>query len=148
MNTKTIASKRKDKFEYSLLEHYEAGLVLLGTEIKSIRARQISIAEAYVQTDGKEVWLINSHIAPYDPASRMNHDPKRKRKLLLNKREIRQLWNSVRQKGLTIVPVEVYLKDGRAKVDIAVARGKKLYDKRRDIAERDLERDMARRSKN
>jgi len=148
MNTKTIASNRKAKFEYSLLEHYEAGLVLLGTEIKSIRARQISIAEAYVQTDGKEVWLINSHIAPYDPASRMNHDPKRKRKLLLNKREIRQLWNSVRQKGLTIVPVEVYLKDGRAKVDIAVARGKKLYDKRRDIAERDLERDMARRSKN
>ena len=148
MNTKTIASNRKAKFEYSLLEHYEAGLVLLGTEIKSIRARQISIAEAYVQTDGKEGWLINSHIAPYDPASRMNHDPKRKRKLLLNKREIRQLWNSVRQKGLTIVPVEVYLKDGRAKVDIAVARGKKLYDKRRDIAERDLERDMARRSKN
>ncbi|NMB63016.1 MAG: SsrA-binding protein SmpB [Chloroflexi bacterium] len=148
MNTKTIATNRKAKFEYSLLEHYEAGLVLLGTEIKSIRARQVSIAEAYVQTDGKEVWLINSHISPYDPASRMNHDPKRKRKLLLNKREIRQLWNSVRQKGLTIVPIEIYLKDGKAKVDIAVARGKKLYDKRHDIAERDLKRDIARISKN
>ncbi|NMC47036.1 MAG: SsrA-binding protein SmpB [Chloroflexi bacterium] len=148
MNTKTIATNRKAKFEYSLLEHYEAGMVLLGTEIKSIRARQVSIAEAYVQTDGNEVWLINSHISPYDPASRMNHDPKRKRKLLLNKREIRQLWNSVRQKGLTIVPVAVYLKDGKAKVDIAVARGKKLYDKRRDIAERDLKRDMARNNKN
>jgi SsrA-binding protein len=102
MNTKTIATNRKAKFEYSLLEHYEAGMVLLGTEIKSIRARQVSIAEAYVQTDGNEVWLINSHISPYDPASRMNHDPKRKRKLLLNKREIRQLWNSVRQKGLPL----------------------------------------------
>ena len=147
MNKKTIATNRKAKFEYNLLEHFEAGIVLLGTEIKSIRARQMSIAEAYVQTDGKEVWLINSHIAPYDPASRMNHDPKRKRKLLLNKKEIRQLWNSVRQKGLTIIPVEVYLKDGRAKIDIALARGKKLYDKRHDIAERDMKRDLERNRK-
>jgi SsrA-binding protein len=147
MDKKTLASNRKAKFEYNLLEHFEAGLVLLGTEIKSIRARQISIAEAYVQTDGDEVWLINAHVSPYDPASRMNHDPKRKRKLLLKKREINQLWNGVRQKGLTIIPVEVYLVNGKAKIDIALARGKKLYDKRRDIAERDMQRDMERNRK-
>lgn len=147
MNKLIIAKNRKAKFEYHLLDHYEAGIVLLGTEIKSIRARQVSIAEAYVQTDGNEVWLINSHISPYDPASRMNHEPKRKRKLLLNKREISQLWNSVRQKGLTIIPVELYLKGGKAKIDIALARGKKMYDKRRDIAERDMKRDMARNRK-
>ncbi len=147
MDKKTIATNRKAKFEYNLLEHFEAGLVLLGTEIKSIRARQISIAEAYVQTDGDEVWLINAHVSPYDPASRMNHDPKRKRKLLLKKREINQLWNGVRQKGLTIIPVEVYLVNGKAKIDIALARGKKLYDKRRDIAERDMQRDMERNRK-
>ena len=148
MDTKTIARNRKAKFEYHLLEHYEAGIVLLGTEIKSVRARQVSIAEAYVQTDGSEVWLINSHISPYDPASRMNHDPKRKRKLLLNKREIRQLWNGVRQKGLTIIPIELYMKNGKAKLDIALARGKKLYDKRHDIAERDMKREMERNRKN
>jgi len=147
MDKKIIATNRKARFEYNLMEHYEAGLVLLGTEIKSIRARQISIAEAYVQTDGDEVWLINAHISPYDPASRMNHDPKRKRKLLLKKREINQLWNAVRQKGLTIVPVEVYLVNGKAKMDIALARGKKLYDKRRDIADRDMQRDIERNSK-
>ncbi len=147
MDKKIIATNRKARFEYNLLEHYEAGIVLLGTEIKSIRARQVSIAEAYVQTDGDEVWLINSHVSPYDPASRMNHDPKRKRKLLLKKREINQLWNGVRQKGLTIVPVEIYLLNGKAKMDIALARGKKLYDKRRDIAERDMQRDMERNRK-
>jgi SsrA-binding protein len=147
MDKKIIATNRKARFEYSLLEHYEAGIVLLGTEIKSVRARQVSIAEAYVQTDGNEVWLINSHISPYDPASRMNHDPKRKRKLLLNKKEIRQLWNGIRQKGLTIIPIEIYLSNGKAKLDIALARGKKLYDKRRDIADRDMERDAERNSK-
>jgi SsrA-binding protein len=147
MDKKIIATNRKARFEYNLLEHYEAGIVLLGTEIKSIRARQASIAEAYVQIDGEEVWLINSHIPPYDPASRMNHDPKRKRKLLLNKREINQLWNGVRQKGLTIVPVEVYLKNGKAKMDIALARGKKIYDKPRDLADRDMKRDLERNRK-
>ncbi|NMC28795.1 MAG: SsrA-binding protein SmpB [Pelolinea sp.] len=147
MEKKIIATNRKARFEYNLLDHYEAGIVLLGTEIKSVRARQASIGEAYVQTDGREVWLVNSHISPYDPASRMNHDPKRKRKLLLKRKEINQLWNAVRQKGLTIVPVEIYLSNGKAKLDIAVARGKKLYDKRRDIAERDLKRDMERNKK-
>ena len=144
MARKTIATNRKAKFEYILLEHYEAGLVLKGSEIKSIRARQASIAEAYVQTDGEEVWLIDSHIAPYDPASRENHDPKRKRKLLLNKKEIKEIWEATRQKGLTVIPTELYLKDGLAKVDIAIAKGKKIYDKRRDIAKRDAQRDIER----
>lgn len=107
-----------------LLETYEAGIALQGSEIKSIRAGQISLAEAYVQTDGKEAWLINAHIAPYEQANRFNHDPRRPRKLLLHKREIRELWNAVRQKGVTIVPVQVYLKDGKAKVEIAIAKGK------------------------
>lgn len=142
MPKKTIASNRKAKFEYFLLEHYEAGLVLKGSEIKSIRARQVSIAEAYIQIEGNQAWLVESHIAPYDPASRENHDPKRKRKLLLNKREIRQIWEDIKQKGLTVVPTEIYLKDGKAKIDIAVAKGKKLYDKRREIAQRDYQRDL------
>ena len=144
MSKKTIASNRKAKFEYFLLEHFEAGLVLKGSEIKSIRARQVSISEAYVQIEGKQAWLVDSHIAPYDPASRENHDPKRKRKLLLNKREIKQIWQDIKQKGLTVIPTEVYLKDGRAKLDIAVAKGKKLYDKRREIAKKDFQRDLDR----
>lgn len=144
MVKKIIASNRKARFEYFLMDHYEAGLVLRGSEIKSIRARQASIAEAYVQTDGNEVWLLDAHIAPYDPASRENHDPTRKRKLLLNKKEINEIWQSIRQKGLTAIPTELYLKDGLAKIDIAVAKGKKLYDKRHDIAKRDAQRDLER----
>jgi len=144
MGKMVIATNRKAKFEYFLQENFEAGLVLKGSEIKSIRARKASIAEAYVQTDGKEAWLINSHIAPYDPASRENHDPKRKRKLLLNKREIRKLWQGIQQKGLTIVPTEIYLKNGLAKINIALAKGKKLYDKRQEIAKRDIRREIDR----
>jgi SsrA-binding protein len=144
MSKKTIASNRKAKFEYFLLEHFEAGLVLKGSEIKSIRARQVSIAEAYIQIEDNQAWLMESHIAPYDPASRENHDPKRKRKLLLNKKEINQIWQEIKQKGLTVVPTEIYLKDGRAKIDIAVAKGKKLYDKRREIAQKDYQRDLER----
>ncbi|MGQ9833199.1 MAG: SsrA-binding protein SmpB [Candidatus Villigracilaceae bacterium] len=144
-NVKIIATNRKAKFEYFLLEHFEAGLALQGTEIKSVRAGQMSLAEAYVQVDGKNAFLMDAHIAPYDPASRYNHDPRRPRRLLLHKREIRQLWNAVRQKGMTIVPTRVYIKDGRAKLEIALARGKKLYDKREAIAQRDAEREARRR---
>ena len=139
-----IARNKKAKFEYHLLENFEAGISLKGSEIKSIRARQASIAEAYVQTDGKQAWIINSHISPYDPASKQNHNPKRERKLLLHKKEILQLWNEVRQKGLTIIPTELYLKDGKAKINIALARGKKMYDKRQVIRERDIQREMDR----
>jgi SsrA-binding protein len=144
MAKKIIATNRKAKFEFFLLEHYEAGIVLRGSEIKSIRARQASISEAYVQTDGNEIWLIDSHIAPYDPASRENHDPKRKRKLLLKKKEINEIWQAIKQKGLTTIPTELYLKDGLAKLDVATAKGKKLYDKRHDIAKRDMQRDSDR----
>ena len=147
MGKKVIATNRKAKYEYFLLDKFEAGVVLKGSEIKSIRARKISIAEAYVQTDGREAWLINSHIAPYDPASRQNHEPKRKRKLLLNKKEIRKIWQGVQQKGLTIIPTEIYLRNGLAKINISLAKGKKLYDKRREIAKRDIQRDMDRQYK-
>jgi SsrA-binding protein len=147
MSKKVIASNRKAKYEYFLLENFEAGVVLKGSEIKSIRARQISIAEAYVQTDGREAWLINAHIAPYDPASRQNHDPRRKRKLLLNKKEIRKMWRGIQQKGLTIIPMEIYLRDGLAKINISLAKGKKLYDKRREIAKKDIQREMDRQYK-
>jgi SsrA-binding protein len=141
---KIVATNRKAHFEYFLLEHFEAGIALQGSEIKSIRLGQISLAESYVQIDGREAWLMESHIAPYEAASRYNHDPRRSRRLLLHKREILEMWNAVRQKGVSIVPVQVYLKDGRAKLDIAVAKGKKLFDKRAAIAERDAEREIRR----
>jgi SsrA-binding protein len=144
MGTKTVASNRKAKFEYFLLEHFEAGIALLGSEIKSVRAGQMSLAESYVRIEENEAWLVNAHIAPYNPASHYNHDPLRPRRLLLHRREIRELWDSVRQKGVTVVPVQVYLKDGRAKLDIAIAKGKKLYDKRDEIAKRDAEREAQR----
>ncbi len=144
-NVKIVATNRKAKFEYFLLETHEAGIALQGSEIKSIRAGQISLAEAYVEIrDSLEAWLVDAHIAPYVQASRFGHDPLRPRKLLLHSEEIRKLWDAVRQKGVTIVPTKVYLKDGRAKVEIAVAKGKKLYDKRETIAKRDAEREMKR----
>ena len=139
-----IATNRKATHDYFLEDRYEAGLVLRGTEIKSIRARQVSLREAYVHTDGEQAWLVNAYIAPYDPASRMNHDPRRMRKLLLHKREIVKMYNGVRQKSYTIVPLSMYLKSGKAKVEIALAKGKKQYDKRREIAKRDAEREMSR----
>ena len=142
---KIVATNRKAKHEYFLLESIEAGIELLGSEIKSIRQGQISLAEAYVRLDeGREAWLVDAHIAPYEQASLFNHDPRRPRRLLLHREEIHRLWNNVRQKGVTVIPVRVYLKKGRAKVEIAVAKGKKLYDKREDIAKRDVEREIAR----
>jgi SsrA-binding protein len=145
---KVVATNRKAGFEYFLLEHFEAGLALRGSEIKSIRAGQVSIAEAYVEVDGRNAWLVESHIAPYEQANRFNHDPKRKRRLLLHKKEILELWDAVRQKGVTIVPTKVYLKEGRAKIEIALAKGKKLHDKRASIAKRDEERELGRQERN
>ncbi|GAB4548270.1 MAG: SsrA-binding protein SmpB [Anaerolineales bacterium] len=143
--TKTIATNRKASFEFFLLEKFEAGIVLQGSEIKSIRAGQVSIQEAYVDTDGHEAWLLEAHIAPYEQAGKyFNHDPKRKRKLLLHKKQIRELWSNVRIKGMTIVPTRVYFKDGRAKVEIALAKGKKAFDKRATIAKRDDAREKER----
>jgi len=135
---KVVANNRKASFEYFLLEKFEAGLVLQGSEIKSIRAGQMSIQESYVDiVNGEEAWLVEANIAPYTQANRFNHDPKRKRKLLLHKKQIRELWNNIRIKGMTVVPTRVYLKDGRAKIEIALAKGKKAYDKRATIAKRD-----------
>ncbi|PWH16291.1 MAG: SsrA-binding protein [Anaerolineae bacterium] len=144
MSLKVVARNRKANFEYFLLERFEAGIELRGSEIKSVRNGQISINEAYVETNGKEAWLVECHIAPYEQASHFQHDPKRPKRLLLHKREIRQLWNESRKKGVTIIPVSVYIKDGRAKVEIALAKGKKLYDKRQAIAKRDAQREIER----
>jgi SsrA-binding protein len=147
-NVKVVANNRKASFEYFLLEKYEAGLVLQGSEIKSIRAGQISIQESYVDIEnGEQAWLVEAHIAPYAQANRFNHDPKRKRKLLLHKKQIREIWNNIRIKGMTVVPTRVYLKDGRAKIEIALAKGKKAYDKRATIAKRDEARSAERESR-
>jgi SsrA-binding protein len=147
-NVRVIATNRKAGFEYFLLEKFEAGLALQGSEIKSIRAGQMSIVESYVDIDERQnAWLIEAHIAPYEQANRFNHDPKRKRRLLLHKKQIRELWEGIRQKGMTIVPTRVYLKDGRAKIEIALARGKKAYDKRAAIAKRDQARENERESR-
>ncbi len=143
---KVIATNRKASFEYFLLEKFEAGLVLQGSEIKSIRAGQISIQEAFVDVPNEqEAWLVESHIAQYAQAgTHFNHEPKRRRRLLLHKKQIREIWNEVRIKGMTVVPTRVYLKDGRAKIEIALAKGKKAYDKRATIAKRDEARDSER----
>lgn len=144
MSVKVVASNRRASHDYFLLERMEAGISLQGSEIKSIRSGHISIKEAHVRTDGRQVWLVNAHIAPYDPASRQNHDPLRERKLLLNKREIAKLWDETRMAGVTIIPTQVYLKEGRAKVEIALAKGKRNYDKRQAIRERDSQMEIQR----
>ncbi|OQX61994.1 MAG: SsrA-binding protein [Anaerolinea sp. 4484_236] len=141
MNIKIITKNKKARFDYKILDTYEAGMELRGSEIKSIRAQNISIQQAYVQTDGEEIWLIDAYIHPYEQGGEYyNHDPKRRRKLLLHKQEIRKLWDGVRIKGHTIVPLKVYLKNGIAKIEIALAKGKSHGDKRHDIAERDANR--------
>src|SRR4030066_1824516 len=144
MGIKTVATNRKARHEYFILETFEAGIALQGSEIKSIRAGQISLGEAYIRIDGQEAWLEDAHIAPYEQANRFNHDPRRPRKLLLHSKEITRLWDEVRQKGVTIIPLSVYLKEGRAKVEIAVAKGKKLCDKRADLAKQDAKREIER----
>jgi SsrA-binding protein len=144
MGEKVVARNRRARHEYFILETLEAGIALHGSEIKSIRAGQVSLAEAYVRIDGQEAWLEDAHVAPYEQASIFNHEPRRSRKLLLHSSEIRKLWNNVRQKGVTIIPLSIYLKGGKAKVEIAVAKGKKLYDKREEIARRDFQRELER----
>jgi SsrA-binding protein len=143
-DVKVVATNRKARHEYFILDTYEAGIALQGSEIKSIRAGQISLAEAYVQIDGNEAWLVEAHIAPYSHAGAFNHEPRRPRRLLLHRAEIRRLFTEVRQKGITVIPLRVYLKEGRAKVEIATAKGKMLSDKRQAIARRDAERELDR----
>lgn len=141
---KQVATNRKAYHDYFITDTTEAGIVLTGTEIKSVRAGQVSLRESYVQIKRDEAWLVDAHIAPYTAGSRENPDPRRERKLLLHRREIARLKATVQEKGLTIVPTRMYLKDGRAKLEIAVARGKKLYDKREAIATREAARAMDR----
>ena len=142
---KVITTNRQARFEYSILDSAEAGLALTGTEIKSIRAGKVNLRDAYARIDAGEVWLINMHISPYEQAGTyFQHDPLRPKKLLLHRREIAHLKAELGQKGLTLVPLRLYLKRGRAKVEIGLAKGKKLYDKRDSMAERDARRDMDR----
>lgn len=141
---KVVATNRKASHDYYLEDRWEAGIALQGSEIKSIRTGQMSLREAYVKVEGGQAWLVNAHIAPYDPASRMNHDPTRPRRLLLHRREIAKLSSEIRQKGYVLIPTRVYLARGRAKVEIALARGKKHYDKRQEIARRESERELRR----
>jgi SsrA-binding protein len=141
---KIVARNRKATHDYFLEDRYEAGLVLKGTEIKSIRAGQVSLKEAHVVVDGQEAWIVDMHIGHYEAASKYNHEPKRRRKLLLHKREIERLYGKVKQKGNTIIPTQLYLKHGLAKVEIALARGKRKYDKRRQLAEKAAQRDVER----
>jgi SsrA-binding protein len=141
---KSIARNRSARHDYHLLETHEAGLALTGTEVKSLREGKANIADAYGIVRGGEIYLLNAHIAPYSSGGYVNHDPTRSRKLLLHRREIRRLIGAVERQGLTLVPLELYFRNGRAKVAIALAKGKKLHDKREDTRRRDAEREIAR----
>ena len=141
---KIISLNRKAKFNYQLMETFEAGLSLLGSEIKSARAGNVQMRDAFVEPKNNELWLQNTHISPYAMSHSQNHEPMRPRKLLLHRREINKIIVRTREAGMTIVPTKMYLKSGRAKIEIAVARGKRQYDKRASIAEREMKRAMHR----
>lgn len=141
---KVVADNRKARHEYHLLDRYEAGVVLTGTEVKSLRDGRAEVRQAYADIRGNEAWLIGLHIAPYDHASTKSHDPDRDRKLLLHRKEIASLIGKVKERGFTLVPTKLYFKDGKVKAEIALAKGKELHDKRRDIADRDAKRQMER----
>ncbi len=141
---KVIATNRRARHEYHIEESLEAGLALTGTEVKSLRSGRASLGEAYARVERGEVWLHHLHIPPYDAGNIFNHDPLRRRKLLLHQREIRRLEGKASQKGYTLVPLRLYFSRGRVKVEIALARGKKLFDKRQAIGEREAGREMQR----
>jgi SsrA-binding protein len=144
MAEKTVVVNRKALHDYEILERVEAGLALTGTEIKSIRDGRVSLREAYARPEGSELWLLGAHIAHYPAASRFNHEPRRRRKLLLHKYEVRELARAVNERGLTLVPLRLYLKRGMAKLELGLARGRRKYDKRQAIARREAERQMQR----
>src|SRR5215475_699583 len=144
MAEKLIADNRKARHDYQLLERVEAGLVLTGTEVKSLRAGRATLGQAFAEVRDGEAWLHGLEIATYDQGNRANHEPTRSRKLLLHRREIDSLYGTIREKGLTIVPTRLYFKDSRVKVELAIARGKEHRDKRRDLMERDAKRQMER----
>jgi SsrA-binding protein len=141
---KTIAENRRARHDYHLLERVEAGLALTGTEVKSLRSGRATLAQAYAEVREGEAWLVGMEIATYDQGNRANHEPMRARKLLLHRREIDSLYGMVREKGVTLVPTRLYFKDGRVKVELAVARGKERRDKRRDLQQRDAQRQIER----
>ena len=146
---KLISNNKKARHDYFIEEEYEAGIVLTGTEIKSIRAGGINLRDSFAKVENSEVWVYNMNISPYEKGNRFNTDPMRPKKLMLHKKEIRKLIGYIAREGLTLVPLDVYLdRRGRAKLTLAIAKGKKLYDKREDMARRDAERDMDRRIKN
>jgi SsrA-binding protein len=148
LGIKRVADNRKAYHDYFIDDTVEAGIALVGTEVKSLREGRINLRDAYVEVRGSawapELFLLNAHISPYDQGNIWNHDPLRARKLLLHRHEIERIAGRVRERGYTVVPTKVYFKNGRAKVEIGLARGKKLYDKRQDMARRDADRDMQR----
>jgi SsrA-binding protein len=141
---KVVYNNKRANFDYELLERFEAGLVLTGTEIKSIRDHKVSLQQSFVQPRDDELWLLDANISPYEHGNRQNHEPTRPRKLLLHRREIDRILTGLSQKGLTVVPTRLYLKGGRAKIEVALARGKRKFDKRSDIARRDADRQVER----
>ncbi len=145
---KVVARNRKARHEYEILDTYEAGMALKGPEVKSLRAGNVSFQDAFARVDGGEVWLHNLHISPYEQANRFNEDPMRTRRLLLNRTEIRQLVVKTEEKGLTLVPLEIYFLRGYAKLSLAVARGKKLHDKREALKRRQQDREARRAMEN
>ena len=144
MAEKLITDNRRARHDYHLLERHEAGMVLTGTEVKSLRQGRVTLGNAYADVRDGELWLIGAHIDVYDQGNLANHQPERDRKLLMKRHEIDSLYSTVREKGLTLVPTKLYFKDGRVKLEIAVARGKELRDKRRDLVQRDQQREMER----
>ena len=144
---KNITVNRKARHEYFIVQTIEAGIVLLGTEVKALRQSKAHLQDSYALIKNNEVWLINSHISEYDRGNINNHEPLRQRKLLLSKGEIRKLRRAVEEKSSTLIPLRLYFKNGKVKVELAVAKGKKKYDKRQDIAKRDAERDLERRER-
>ena len=144
MAIKTVATNRKAYHNYHIQDSVEAGIVLTGTEIKSIRAGRVNLADAYVRPEGGELWLMNAHIARYEAGSYLSHEPRRPRKLLLHRKEINALASKILERGFTLVPLKLYIKDSIAKVEVALAKGKRLYDKRESIIRRETEREMGR----
>ena len=148
MPIKTVATNRKAYRDYHLQDSVEAGIALTGTEIKSIRTGRVNLRDAYVRPEGGELWLLNAHIARYEAGSYLSHEPTRPRKLLLHRKQIDSLTSKVQEKGLTLVPIKLYIKGSIAKVAVALAKGRKLYDKRESIIRREVEREISRATKN
>jgi SsrA-binding protein len=144
---KNITVNRKARHEYTILQTIEAGIVLVGTEVKSLRQGKANLVDGYAKIENGELWLVNANISEYTQGNINNHDPRRERKLLLNKSEIRKLIGKTKEKGLTLIPLRFYFKNGKVKVELALAKGKKVYDKRRDIAKKDFQREQERRIK-